>query len=217
MMLFIPLAPMSAWQDNELRYALRSWDKHSPPDRVLIIGHKPGWYTGEHIQMHNVASKPKDIFLKTQRAAKECDSFIFANDDHFLLSPFQDKHYHAGPLASFRKGSDAFMRYVQNTAKRFPGGNYFDVHTPMVMQSDVVLSLDYGATDVLLKSTYCNTARVTGEYYADCKINTRMTAEAISSRVAGLSVFSVGDGALGPGLREFLASQYPVPSRWELA
>lgn len=217
MTLFIPLGNGSPYGDQELRFALRSWQQQSPPDRVIIIGHKPSWLINvEHYDCRFRYSKPRNIWEKTKMAAMLCDRFIFANDDHFLLRPWENKYYHEGPITHYKiTGGSTFSRYVQNTAQRFPGGNYFDVHTPMEIESDLFLPIEYGAKDVLLKSTYCNTNGIEGEYIKDCKINGKMTYLEIAARVQGLPCFSIGDAGFTATMRKFLLDIFPEPSKFE--
>jgi hypothetical protein len=216
--LFIPLLKnASTWADNELRYALRSWEKYCPMERVIVIGHKPDWYTGEYHLLDGLRSKTEDIWMKTEAAARITDRFIFANDDHILLQPLTSLPYYSqGKLSDFVGGSDTFMRYVWNTAKQWPSGLYFDVHTPMIIESDRFLALEY-LRDTLLKSIYCNSfTDIEGEPYKDCKINQHMRTEEIEQKLTGKKMFSFGDNGLGNDMRKHLFALFPDKSRFEL-
>jgi hypothetical protein len=59
------LGTESSWQDNELRYSLRSLERNFPDlGRVWIVGHKPAWLTGVvHIPMADVHKQNKDANL----------------------------------------------------------------------------------------------------------------------------------------------------------
>lgn len=217
--LFIPLLKnASTWADNELRIALRSWDKYCPIDRVIVIGHKPDWYTGEYhsITSDSIPSKTEDIWRKTEAAARMTDRFIFANDDHILLQPLISlPYYFQGKLNSFIGGSETFMRYVNNTKRLYPDGKYFDVHTPMVIESDHFLTLNY-TKDTILKSVYCNSLNIEGEPYKDCKINQHLRTEEIEKKLEGKSMFSFGDNGLCIDMRKYLLSLFPLKSRFEV-
>lgn len=104
--LFIPLGCGSAWDNQELRYALRSWEQYSTIDRVIICGEKPDWYMGEHIPYRSRLnySKPMEIMDKAKLCPAE--TFIFSNDDIFLLEPLADlPNYAQGQIGEFRGGS----------------------------------------------------------------------------------------------------------------
>lgn len=217
MTLFIPLGNSSPYQDEELRMALRSWERYSPPDRVIIIGQKPSWLTNvEHYTWPHRFNKPRDIWEKTRQAATITDSFVFANDDHFLLSPWQGKYYHEGLIREYKViAGSTFSNYVGNTRSRFPEGKYFDIHTPLNIISSDFLQINYGTKDVLLKSTYCNTQVVEGDFLFDCKINAKMTYEEIHKRTVGRPCFSVGDAGFTTTMRKFLLDIFPEPSKFE--
>jgi hypothetical protein len=215
--LFIPLCPSSTWNHNELRLALRSWEKHGPPiETVLIIGHKPDWLQDvHHIPFTDRWNKPTNIYEKVKLAAKLYDSFIFANDDHFLLRRMVElPYYRSVKLKEFKGGGETFMRYVEQTRQLFPDGYYFDVHTPMVVHAHIVESLEY-RKDVLFKSLYCNSAQVWGEEFKDCKIKDHMRREDIERYVEGRPFLSTGE-AISNDLKKWLFDQFPEKSRWEL-
>ena len=49
----IPLGTGSRWQDNELRYCLRSIEKNlSGVNEVVIVGEKPKWLTNVRCVYH---------------------------------------------------------------------------------------------------------------------------------------------------------------------
>lgn len=83
----------SRWDDNELRYSLRSLEKYaSRLGRVFVVGHKPEWLAGVvHVPADDVHHCNKDANLidKILLAIKAgCSKrFIFASDDQLLLAP----------------------------------------------------------------------------------------------------------------------------------
>lgn len=216
MTLFIPLSNASAWQHNELRFALRSWEKYSSIDTLCIIGHKPGWLKDvHHIPFDERSNKPRNIFDKVQLAVKYYDQFIFANDDHYLLERMHNlPYYYQCKLKDYRNGGETFMRYVANTRELFPDGLYFDVHTPMVVDSEVVKQLSY-KKDVLFKSLYCNTAGVEGIRCDDIKIRGHIRREDIDKLVKGQQFLSTGN-LISHDLRQWFLEMYPEKSRFEM-
>lgn len=215
--LFIPLCAISSWQHNELRYALRSWEMYGPPiKQLLIIGHKPDWLQNVHYLPFNDAqqTKTKNIFDKVKIAASLYDRFIFANDDHFLLQPMYElPYYYSCMLRDFKGGGESFMRYVSNTYKLFPSGKYYDVHTPMIVESYVIDMMTYHR-DTIFKSCYGNTAQVEGVEFRDCKINGNIRRDEITRYVEGKPFLSTGE-AVPWDLKRWFEEKYPVKSRWE--
>lgn len=219
MTLFIPLSPNSTWNDNELRYALRSWEKYSPPSEVVIIGPKvPDWLTGvTWMGWNKNYSKPRDIYEKTKLMSQYYTEFIFANDDHFLLDPFKDDPGYQGLIRDFRGGSETFMRYVSNTAKIFPAAKYFDIHEPMRMEAKYINCMYYPMKgEMLLKTAYGATAGVNGRPATDCKIDRHIRYDEIDTLLQGRWCFSVGDQGLNNDMKRWLADRFPDKSKYEL-
>jgi hypothetical protein len=83
----------SRWQNNELRYSLRSLEKYALDlGRVFVVGEKPPWLTGVvHVPMKDKRHTNKDANIidkvRAAIAAGVSERFIFASDDQALLSP----------------------------------------------------------------------------------------------------------------------------------
>lgn len=215
--LFIPLCQITTWNHNELRIALRSWEMYGPPiDTLLIIGYKPKWIGNcHHIEYNDRYSKTQNIFSKVKIAADHYDCFIFGNDDHFLLQPMNElPYYHAGPIREFKGGGETFMRYVNNTYRLFPNGLYYDVHTPMIVDSAVMAGLEY-QRDTLFKSCYGNTAGVDGELFKDCKMSGHIRLDEVQRYISGRPFLSIGE-YIPYDLKKWLWEKYPQKSKWEL-
>lgn len=214
--LFIPLCTISSWEHNELRLALRSWQRFGPEiETLLIIGYKPDWLINvHHIPFIDRWSKPVNIFEKVKIAATHYKEFIFANDDHFLLKPLIDlPYYYSGTLFDFKGGGETFMRYVQNTWQKYPQGKYFDVHTPMIVKAQVVNRITY-TKDILFKSAYCNEAKIEGVEFRDCKVTGHMRTPDIEAFAMTNPFLSTGE-VLSVDLKKWLFEKFPEKSRFE--
>lgn len=166
----IPLGTGSKWQDNEVRYALRSIEKYLRGyGRVFIVGNKRKWmkesecietqcgaaYTkGIHYieAGENYTEKQKSIFNKLVLAARHervSETFIKWHDDHFLLKPL-----HVDDLKNWTSGTldrlgiiatGTYQRTVLNTnrylSKRGWDNKHFDIHVPIKMEKEKVLGL----------------------------------------------------------------------------
>jgi len=87
----------STWEDNELRYSLRSIEKYlSGVGQVFIIGDCPDFLTNViHIPAtdeENREWKDRNIYRKLLIACNDVrisENFLFVNDDHYLTQPFE--------------------------------------------------------------------------------------------------------------------------------
>jgi hypothetical protein len=120
----------SKWQNNEIRYSIRSILKHCQDlERVIIIGEDPGFYHYNdkliHIPTADTAHKEANIWKKVLKAAgtpEISDPFLFINDDHFMLKPFNAAvypYYTKGDLAEMNFNT---LRQLSNDIKSHPSG-----------------------------------------------------------------------------------------------
>lgn len=232
----IPLSRGSIWGDKEILYSLRSIEKHLTGFRdIYIVGHLPAFLKGvNHISFDDPHfCKETNIYGKVLRACQEpsiSEDFLFFNDDHFLMKDFvADKFpfYYKGDLRMQSKGLRAGNNYkkaVDNTyrvlqSRGLPTKN-FDSHTPIIYNKqfflDHITKYDWsGHITYVLKSLYADTKKIDGERNHDCKLNSQYTPEALHIVIRSKSVFSMGNGAIGPALLQVLNELYPNPSRWE--
>lgn len=84
----------SDWDDNELRYSLRSIAKNGRNlGRVFLVGHKPKWVSDQvtHIPCDDpLHVKHKNILNKVLTAMEKSDigqHFLISSDDHYYVQP----------------------------------------------------------------------------------------------------------------------------------
>src|SRR4051812_48140009 len=105
----IPLNNRSYQKNIELRYCLRSIEKHlSGVGNVFIVGHMPEWVTNViYIPFEEDPRnrfRDRNIMLKVSEACKDSrvsDDFLMIHDDHFLLAGYDAgafPYYHMGPM-----------------------------------------------------------------------------------------------------------------------
>ena len=238
----IPLRNDSHWQNNEIRYCLRSVEMYLKDIRnVYIVGYKPKF-------IHNVIHIPTNdphpwvtfnIRDKLIRACNEVDlsdNFLFMNDDHYIMRSFdQNVYYHHGPIESILKTShnSIYRRIAQNTIERLGQlRENWDVHTPVMMNKDLVRPAlmqhpwpntpDYWG-GYLIKSLYCdhffssyiNRNSVKIEYVADAKIREPLAPSVLKSLSEEVPVISSGDKVYD-GLQRLLNNLFPNKSKYEL-
>jgi hypothetical protein len=146
----IPLNNRSTVNNLELRYCLRSIEKHlSGVDEIFIIGYCPDW-------VQNVIHIPADedprnrfrdrnIMNKMVMACKDervSDNFLMVHDDHFLLADYEAgafPYYHMGPM---NEGFGQYGDTKQNTKSLLhfqPEFNNYDCHCPIVFNKQLFM------------------------------------------------------------------------------
>ena len=232
----IPLGVGSRWNDTELRYCLRSVEKHlTGYGDVFIIGEKPSWLRNVvHIPFDegfNPQSyeKERNIYKKVMTACNDgrvTDDFLFMNDDHFLLQDYEAMkfpYYCQGWLSEFMTVTD-YKTTISNTIELlWPLGHdclYFDIHCPIVYNKARFawcLSADWSKYfGYCIKTVYCNSVEgLKAIEYPDLKINEVYPADKIHKFIAGRPWFSIGDQARQGGLLKVLQELYPNKSKYE--
>lgn len=231
----VPLSKGSTWNDNELRFMLRSFCKYYPQhDRIVIIGSKPDWIRNVSFipaqDLPGIENKEFNIMSKILIACKSnvSDNFVFANDDHFLTKPIESFEYLYSvdlreSIAS-RKAQDHYWNSLTNTVKalteRKKATLNYDIHYPIVYNKDIFQKvmrshnwkIPYG---YVIKSLYSNTISVKGIQEIDLKINSSMDCFQLEEVIGEKSFFSIGDKAINQHLMTFLKYLYPEKSKYE--
>lgn len=230
-----PLGHGSHWQDNELRYSLRSLAQYVAGVRhVYVVGARPSWLTNVHHIAHPDphTCKERNIMEKILRACQEpglSDRFLFANDDHFALGPSDADvpYWRAGQLADLALKLNPRSHYRQallNTHQVLQGAALptwnFDVHLPIVYDKEL-FPLAMRCYDwerhrgYVVKSLYANTVHVSDTYVGDIKLTQRHTMAELVQLLGRRYWWSIGPSALSMNLKNLLAALYPDPSPYE--
>jgi hypothetical protein len=187
----IPLGTGSRLKNFELRFCLRSIEKYLSGYRnVYIVGERPEWLQNvTHIPKPDIADRVPDFNIM-EKVSVACvdnevsEDFIFFNDDHFLLKPFEAAtfpYYYDGDLDTYVKnrGLDGYGRRANNSLKTLQTldlpRKYFDIHTPIVYNKEVFLkhvtAQDWTGDGFIIKSLYANSLKIEGVSMKDNKIN----------------------------------------------
>lgn len=230
----IPLGTGSKYKDIELKYALRGVQKHLKNYRqIFIVGEFPGWCRNViHIPCEDPYQKEHNIMNKIYQACLDdrvSEDFFFMNDDHFLLQDVDAPtlpYYHKGhiyPHGIIRSG-EPYRTSLTNTYKALSAAGHndfhFDIHTPIVynkiMFMHAVAQYDWTVhKSLVVKSIYCNTLDIGGDFMKDCKIGIRRGKKSIEQLVKDRWVFSTGEHAINKDMHQFLEERYPEPSKYE--
>lgn len=180
-------------ENESLRYSLRTLS-NLPHDRLVIVGHAPGWVqNAEVIRGNKHASKWLNVFGNLRIASRELagETFVVMNDDFFIMQPMRElPSWHRGPLADHLEPirSGAWRRSLVATLDFFlDHGNTdplsYEAHIPVEMEADklgVVLdlaaewsTLRKGRRDLpQWRTLYGNWWQVPAVRRADVKLNT---------------------------------------------
>lgn len=231
-----PLGFGSRQDDTELRYCLRSIEKHlTGYGEIVIVGAIPKWIQNViHIPATDedkTWDKEKNIFNKIMLACQDervTEDFLFMNDDHYLL-----KDYAAGEFTFYAYGNlseqvlrdDQYGNTAANTAMHMPTyWPYFDVHCPIVYNKEVFKRL--AELDWTRKYGYCiktlyagfavpSHAKLLAFEHPDLKINEPLSISRIKKRLEGRHWFSIGNKAFEGGIMGVLNELYPKKSKYE--
>lgn len=108
----------SIWNNNEIKYSLRSVCKNLPHRKVFVIGEKCDWFSDNiiHIPAEDPYDlKPKNALYKLLIAVKDkrvSQDFILMNDDFFILKPLKEiLPYNKGTLGKSIKNNPLHAGY----------------------------------------------------------------------------------------------------------
>ncbi|NDL58639.1 hypothetical protein [Phytoactinopolyspora mesophila] len=218
--------PLRSGQNEELRYALRSWDAHLSFSKVWVIGGKPAWLANvNHIRTSQAGSKYKNTTTALKKACETdgvSEQFIYLNDDMFLMREFDNVPvYHRGLMSEFAKNrrlAGPYLRGAKNTLKLLTElGHHqplsYEVHVPMVLDKTLMLkALEIGkhVNPLHKRSLYGNLVGLGGQRIQDPKVATK---SAFDRR---RPIISTSDDSFKRGqVGVFIRQRFPEPSRFE--
>lgn len=178
----------SHWQNNEIRYSLRSVEKYLPHARVFIVGYKPRWAKNVvHIDCRDpYRNKLQNSIYKTIRAAKDeriGERFVLMNDDfYFLKKVDRVKVFYRGTMAGSIKAHPNKCGYYFEAMRRtyamlkeagISDPKDYAVHYPMALEKKKIRKLasrfDYRKDGYLFRTVYANFYRLGGYPRNDAK------------------------------------------------
>lgn len=204
----------SSWNNDELRYSLRSLKNCQDVDKVWIVGNKPAFLRNiEYLWVEDKFDWWKNAFIKTKAAIESGISkdFLLMNDDFFMLEPFRADdypYYHKGELPQdeeneYRKVLFNTRRILEELGKTT---YHFGVHCPIRINGEKYLRLEkYFNQPVsarcLYGNFYCNGVKI-----EDNKGSVVKTSES--------KCYSANDAVTLDTFKE-LNRLFPDPSQWE--
>lgn len=241
----IPLGSGSRHDNLELRYCLRSIEKHLKNVRnVWIVGSQiPDWIKGCWLvaakESTNNWNRARNIYRKVQYACQKpdlSDTFLYVHDDHFLLKDFDAgsfPYYHDGKidLNNYLRNEPAY-RQAHNTVAVLGTDIFnFDIHCPVNFDKELFkilfkpLGVDWPEYGYCIKSYYCNQLSdmdLVSSRVGDLKFREPAMKSVIQTilehRISiDAAWFSIGDRCLrSGGMKEVLQELYPNKSKYEI-
>jgi hypothetical protein len=169
--------------NEELRYSIRSAVKNLKFDNLWVVGGKPDWYVGNHLEVIQNKSKyanARNNLRAICNSTEISDSFILMNDDFYIINKVDNVPYmHGGLLAdkiTKYKNLTGDTRYVLMLKRTLLSLSRrinkdvldYELHVPMVMEKEKLLSIV--ELPDLWRSRYGNTFDVGGIEIDDVKV-----------------------------------------------
>ncbi|KQW11411.1 hypothetical protein [Streptomyces sp. Root369] len=216
--------------NQQLRYALRSWQACLPHRQVWIIGYKPTWLYGVQFIPTRQAGRTK--YANTTQAMRVAcehpditDTFLWANDDMFLMEPLDEMPVlHRGPVRDVEahylsRASGSYLRGMRETRDLLVDQGHedplsYELHVPLpVSKAGMLRALDTGQhLEVLHKRTaYGVLNEIGGERIDDVKVLHRSPRLDRSTPFLSTMPDSFANGEVGRVIR----SRFPSPSDYE--
>ncbi len=213
----------SHWEDNELRYSMRSVERHlKGVGKVWIVGHVPEWLDNIHeIKMADISQgyEPEfNVMTKLKRAAESyylSEDFLFMNDDFFFLSDMnatEIPYFYDGTIQDWlaKRSLDRYGHCANNTLKELnklnrPTKN-FELHYPMVFNKEVLGNMLPAKHSLTIRSLYANMMSIEGVQSDDCKSDRPPLPDA---------KFYSTKPKVNIDVQKFLLESFPNPSKYE--
>lgn len=214
--------------DLELKYALRSIERHIPEaGDVVIIGDEPNWHP------RNVAVVPfadrQAVYWRDRNIAakllKACslgwitENFIIFHDDNFLLDTLNpETYYHKGH--NWEAAGD-YKKVVDNTLEALGKDiKNYDIHAPHMVNKEVFQNamkhLDWDKHwGYCIKTAYAIYSEIEGTEATDLKIQVPWPTIELNAMLDGRKFFSTGDSAWKPPVTNLLRQIFPHKSKYE--
>ena len=154
----------SNFEDEEIRYSIRSVLKYHPDSTITIVGELPKFYSGDHYYYPDETNNPYvNVWKKMEYTCTLFDEWICMNDDFYLLEPFKPKHYYYKDIRRHTRtvGRGKWGECIKNTAKLLPDTKRWTIHSPLPIVSKDFISIalmypDRHNEPVSPRTVYCH-------------------------------------------------------------
>ena len=232
----------SSWNNNEIRFSLRSICKNLGNVRnVIIVGERPEFLQNIiHIPAEDIFNPNENadgnIITKVLAACNDervSENFLFINDDHLVLKPMnvgEVPALHKGDMTTF---NDKYWEFnfwrgrLKRTMEVLISEHYptmhYDCHTPILFNKhvfkEVVRRFNYAeGIGYTMKSLYGNLVyKAKGVLLTNEKktIFKNYTVEQIHDRLKDATFMSFNDGGLNNSLKWWLIDSFSSKCKFE--
>ena len=235
----------SRWDNNELRYSLRSIEKFGKNvSNIYLIGEDPGFLSNNVNLIPFVdfyATKHKNILNNICEAVKRSnisDEFLLSSDDHFYVKETDFDNYPIyckGNLPKSYKLHNRLKGYKESLidtrklllSHKCPTYNFSFHGNTHITREAITLAKDIIEESYNTQRGCEPTALLLNVLYAhkpfdfinrkDLKIRDDIKCKENIPKVIGdREVFSIADSAIDKGVAEFLQELFPNKSKYEL-
>lgn len=229
----------SKWDNNELKYSLRSLENF-PHKNVIIVGVLPEWAKNIiHIDVQdNFADinggKYRNVVRKIRAACQDeriSDEFVLMNDDFFFLEPVEKiEPYTNGTIQSLidyyedprHQYSNALIRTNKLLLERgIEKPMSYAIHYPIVYDKKKFLQMtddmDWLEKGYSWRSLYGNLFKIGDVGRNDPKINSALTFMTFLNKKYQGDFLSISNNvALFPPFQKWIDERFPNKSNYEL-
>ena len=205
----------SPYNDEELRYCLRSIEKYMDVRDVWVVGQPRDWLSVNWISLSDGGSRFGSAHRKIRAACDNpfiSDPFVLFNDDFFLLNPIKDfPDYYDGTLQQRINSAGGDYLAMLKRSQSFSDGNNYATHTPALIKKEIFKTIPEG---ISYRIAYGSRSGNEKKPIKDPKIYNQKDHFDFREWVKGKAMFSTSDFSFHYILRE-MKQLYPEPSRWE--
>lgn len=223
----------SQWNNNEIRYSMRSVEKNVPHRNIVIVGYLPRFARNVvHVPCRDpYRNKLQNSIHKTAKIVKEkriSERFAIMNDDFFFLKPLEKiLNFYKGSMAEMIRTHPTKNGYYFEAAKRTRDmlkekgivPKDYSLHYPMILEKRKVARIlsmfDHRAEGYLFRTVYANYYNLGGYVRKDSKV--KSMPELKMKRIKQSDMISTSDGiAMQSSFREWIHKKFPEPSKYEI-
>lgn len=206
----------SVYDDEELRYSLRSIDKHMDVRDVWVVGQPRGWLSVNWIPATDAGStRYNSAYRKIMKACYNpyvSDPFVLFNDDFFLLKRLNEiPDYYDGTLKDRIKTTGGEYFKMLKKSLDYSDGKNYAVHTPVVIHKELFKRIPEG---VSYRVVYGSMSDNKKEQLTDPKIYDKEHHMEFRKWVRDKWMFSASEFSFAFLMKE-MGRLYPEKSRWE--
>lgn len=232
---FYVLGTGSKWQNNEIRYSLRSLEKYGHNvGQVYVVGQKPSFISDKikYIKAADIGTpatnhwyKVKRFFVETgiKKACYMMDDIFFIKNVDLEKYPY----YCHGDLKKYTDiGTNNYHRMITDTKLELEDENKpitnFEIHCPIIYEKDKFESLEQKFYKIKgrhrhfvgVRSYYCNMNGIKGITCDDMKIR-KPHMKTWLEKIKNSDCFSTSDDVIKMGVGDWLIKKFPNPSKYE--